>query len=238
MEVLSTTDYKIFKFISSNREVHKAHVQKLLLSIQQKNMLHLNPIIVNSRMQIIDGQHRLAAAKKLKLPIFYQVADVTNSDISVLNTNKKNWVLTDYLNFWHGEGRAEYKKVSKFITQHPQTPLTVTLVILTGLKHSAGYLNDFRNGNYICEGYDEGIKFIEQVKLLEEFGDFVFSSTFLRAFMRIYRQESFNIDRFIKQVQKQPRSFVVCISEKQYIEMFTELYNYEISEKNRVYFRK
>ena len=55
-----TNKYDLFKRIESNREVNPAHLKKIEKSISEKNFLHLYPIIVNERMEIIDGQHRLS----------------------------------------------------------------------------------------------------------------------------------------------------------------------------------
>lgn len=61
MQIYKTKDYTSFRAIVSNREVNKAHVKKLAASIRKKNLLYIRPVIVNDRMEIIDGQHRVAA---------------------------------------------------------------------------------------------------------------------------------------------------------------------------------
>ena len=96
-----TTDYSLFKDVSSNRDVDRKHVKKLVNSIREKNLLEVNPIIVNEKLEVLDGQHRLEAAKQLKVPIYYVISsDVTHNDISRLNSNKKNWLLMDYINYY------------------------------------------------------------------------------------------------------------------------------------------
>ena len=70
--IVKTTDYSIFKKINGNRGISHSHVTKLTAAIARRNLLQLFPIIVNEKMEIVDGQHRLWAAKRLKLPIYYE----------------------------------------------------------------------------------------------------------------------------------------------------------------------
>ena len=55
MEILKTKDYDLFKEINSNREVDQRHVRSLVAAIEQKNLLHVNPIVCNAGMEVIDG---------------------------------------------------------------------------------------------------------------------------------------------------------------------------------------
>src|SRR5690606_774965 len=79
-----TTDYSIFGEIESNREVDLRHVRKLMKAIEKRNLLHLNPIIVDEQNRVIEGQHRLEAAKQLQVPIYYITDNTVNkSDIEI-----------------------------------------------------------------------------------------------------------------------------------------------------------
>ena len=97
---IETSDYSIFKKHESNRVINELALRKLINSIKSKNMLELRPILVDSQMRVIDGQHRLEAAKALRVPIFYLMKKESESlDIILLNTQKR-WSIEDYLNFF------------------------------------------------------------------------------------------------------------------------------------------
>ena len=226
-KILSTKDYSIFKNVTSNREVSQSHVKSLVKAIRKKNLLPINPIIVSSKFEVIDGQHRLEVAKLLDLEIFYTVSDnITHDDISVLNTNKKNWSLTDYLNFWAIEKKEEYIKVTNFLNKFPLFPLTVAVQILADLGSHGGLLPAFREGTYRVISFEDGCKFAEAVKKLHEHGAFVYHSSFVRAFMTVFSNDAFVLESLIKGIEKQPRSFCRCVGEKQYLEMLEEIYNH------------
>ena len=66
-------------------------------------------------MHIIDGQHRLEAAKKLGFPIFYEVQqDLKHEDMFILNKNQKNWGAKDYINYYCEQNYPEYVKLASF----------------------------------------------------------------------------------------------------------------------------
>lgn len=146
MQILSTTDYSIFKSIEANRDILPGHVSNLVDKIQKRNLLDVNPMLLTSDLFIIDGQHRLEAARLLGVPIYYVISDrLTTQDISILNTSKKLWKLTDYLNFYMISGKEEYKKLSKFLNQNPEIPLTTAIGMLSD---DSKPLPSFKEGNF------------------------------------------------------------------------------------------
>ncbi len=62
--VYKTFDLEQFKPLHGNRQVNFAHVKRLVDSIKDNGYL-LNPITVNKNNEVIDGQHRLEAAKQI-----------------------------------------------------------------------------------------------------------------------------------------------------------------------------
>lgn len=99
-KIESTKDYEKFKFILGNRSVLRTHVNNLIESISQCNLLHVNPIIVNENFHVIDGQHRLLAAKQLDIEIYYMIIESGDSELNQihhLNKHSKNWSTKEYV---------------------------------------------------------------------------------------------------------------------------------------------
>src|ERR1700742_2697053 len=98
--IKSTNDYTIFKKSPSNRDIEDPHVRSIMASISIKDMLHLRPILVNSNMEVLDGQHRLEAARRLNAKIYYQIETKSeDADIILLNAHQKNWKTECYFNY-------------------------------------------------------------------------------------------------------------------------------------------
>ncbi|MBC8147318.1 MAG: ParB N-terminal domain-containing protein, partial [Bacteroidetes bacterium] len=68
-KIYKTKNYEKFKFMVGNRPINSAHTAKLIESIKGKYLF--NPIIINEKWEIIDGQHRFEAIKQLNLPLYF-----------------------------------------------------------------------------------------------------------------------------------------------------------------------
>ena len=71
-KVYKTNDLSIFKQIGGNRVPNLQHIKRLSQSISVYGM-KCNPILVNEQMEVIDGQHRLAAAKEANSFVYFVV---------------------------------------------------------------------------------------------------------------------------------------------------------------------
>lgn len=123
MQIKSTTNYDQFKVIKGNRNINKRHLTTLTLSIVKENLLEFNPIIVNEKMEVIDGQHRLEVAKANKLPIFYMVNPTADIHTVVRqNSVSKQWNLQDYINSFVTLGKENYIYLQEFMDNYELPP--------------------------------------------------------------------------------------------------------------------
>ena len=98
MKIQKTQDYTLFRRIKGNRNVSQPHVKRLLEAIKNDpKTITYNPIVVNSKMEVIDGQHRLEAIKKVDLPVYYIIVDDLRLEtVQKLNSGSKMWSPMDY----------------------------------------------------------------------------------------------------------------------------------------------
>ena len=115
-KIQQTEDYSSFKRINGNRTINKAQVSKLFASLGgNPELAAAVPIIVNDKMQIIDGQHRFEALKKLGLPIHYaQVNGLGLGDVQIVNSATKIWTPLDYAKSFSELGIKDYDVYLEF----------------------------------------------------------------------------------------------------------------------------
>ena len=115
-QIKNTRDYSLFKSITGNRDLNKSHVKRLLLIFGERpQKLQWVPILVNENHEVIDGQHRLEAAKKLEVPVYYRVIKgLTLEDCQALNSNSKMWTPNDYARAYCANGVDAYCKYLEF----------------------------------------------------------------------------------------------------------------------------
>lgn len=114
-----TRDYAKFVFHEKNRMVNDAHVNELVRSIKKNNLLFCQPILVNSKYEVIDGQHRLKAAIELDERIYYIIKPgLTIEDAIALNINTKNWGYKDYMDHWIAQGNENYVYFKQYLEKY------------------------------------------------------------------------------------------------------------------------
>jgi len=137
--IQKTTEYEKFTFINGNRTLNPAHLSRLAMSIAKKNMLEQNPIIVNKKLEVIDGQHRLFVCQQSKLPVYYVVVDDAGIDeIMELNTNVRKWSLPDYIDSQVVVGNRQIQWFKNFCDDYGLAP-TAGMILVTGSSfHASG----------------------------------------------------------------------------------------------------
>jgi hypothetical protein len=116
-EVKSTRDYKIFRTIKGNRAIVHANINRITKSIMGMNLLNIFPVVVNERMEVIDGQHRLQVAKQLELEVFYKVVPgLTIKDVIAINSAQKEWKLSDYLECYCKLEDSNYTRLKNLLS--------------------------------------------------------------------------------------------------------------------------
>lgn len=142
------TDYSKFKYLLGNRNLTETRKKKIMNSIKKVGYV-MNPIIVNEKMEIIDGQGRHAACKELGLPIYYVVAEGASTDECInLNIGQTNWGITDYVKFYADGGNENYKQLMQLINTYPEIMPAHIVGISHGTLVHGGRASDLRNGNF------------------------------------------------------------------------------------------
>jgi hypothetical protein len=229
-----TTDYSIFSLRLDNRPTMETHTKRIVKSIQNKNMLHLRPISVNEDMEVIDGQYRLEAAKRLGVPIYYEIIEEYEiKDVLDLNVLKM-WNTTDYLNYFCQHNIEPYIKLKKFLEE---TGCSISqLFSLIGVKSSFKY-EQFRTGKYIFDlgENSETIKKIENLKAVMRSicgSDKFFNSVRLfKSLCRIVNHEDYLEEKMVANMHRLSDKIGPRATEKQYLKTFVEIYNYRNNNK-------
>lgn len=118
METLTTTDYSIFKRLSGNRDVTETRCQQIMRSIETVGWIS-NPILVNEKMEVIDGQGRLEALRRMHLPVEYRIVKGANiSHCRAMNDVNKPWYSKEFIQSYAETGDEGYKMLWQCMTQY------------------------------------------------------------------------------------------------------------------------
>ena len=116
-EMFRTTDYEGFKRVIGNRRVMEERVTKILASIDKIGYIPI-PLIVNEKMEVIDGQGRLEACKRRGLPVNFIIKPgLRIQDCITMNINVTPWNLTDFILCYAEMGNESYKLMVKLLQE-------------------------------------------------------------------------------------------------------------------------
>lgn len=237
--ILKTKEYDMFIKHENNRAIDPGNLKKISFSIQSNNLLEFRPILVDSDMCVIDGQHRLEAAKSLGVDIYYQISDSSKcEDIILLNANQKNWTAEDYVNYWTNKGNLNYKKLKEF-SENNKIPLAQVLKYLitaSGIDRS----KTLKTGLFIFpneEKIEEINKYLGNLetilKVLQRYlitNKKLASSRNLRlSLMAILKNPNLNIDTLIDKISYKAESIRSCTTVQAYYCLFRDIYNWRNS---------
>lgn len=234
----STTDYSIFKKHPNNRELVESNLKKIQGSIEAKNLLSIRPILVNKKMQVIDGQHRLEVAKRMHIEIHYQIEEHLNhEDIHFINIQKA-WALEDYFNYFLSLGKEEYIKMDRFIKEQC-IPFKHALLYLS---LSGGSSNArVRAGTFTfptMKNVEKAIfkkQFIDKIiSLLSEnkmgYTKFVESKKFQEALLFVLNNEDVDPSELLRKIELNLSKIFPCSRKEEYFIIFKNIYNFKRKE--------
>lgn len=152
---MKTRDYNKFKFSKNNREIKHSSVEKLKASMKEHGFISGRPVLVTSDNIVIDGQHRLIAAKELDIEMHYEVIDGDYMKKMIeLNSTQTNWTLTDYIKSYASLNIECYRKLLRFQEKYKLgMSVSIALCINNKIKTS-----DIRLGKqFVINEYAEDI---------------------------------------------------------------------------------
>lgn len=245
-----TEDYSRFKYLKKNREVSSAHVSKLVNSIKIKNLMRDLPIIVNQNMEILDGQNRFEALKILKLPVYYKFAiDMSDNDISLINSMSKRWTLEDYLHQYSSNGKDSYIKLSEFMRWSNLSSVNLALKIIKCQKNFTDYkggigangqtADAFKVGNFVYPENDDIQK--QYVICLKDLSKFThrknpFDRSLVISLDQMQNTKGFDYDRLISKLEQYPLG--IYNDANSLIENFERAYNYNVAHNKKLLFKR
>lgn len=245
--VYKTNDLSIFKQIKGNRPPNPQHIRRLSSSIKSNGMLQ-NPIIVNSKMEVIDGQHRLLAAKDASSDVYYIVLNnYEMKEVQILNLNQKNWTSKDFMYAYAEMGVESYIKLRDFVNKNKCFNITdcIALCSNTSSASSSSISHRFRKGKErevkLKEVFQEGTwkgkdfglaqEWSDKIKLCKDYYSGYNKSTFVKTMTNLMRKDVFDFFEFLNKLKSQQDKMIDASNIGQCTLLIEDIYNYRRREK-------
>lgn len=223
-----TTEYDVFRRMPGNRAVSENHVRNLMNAMRENDLF--TPILVNQNFEVVDGQHRLEARKRLGLPVpYYWTEGLALPEVQRLNSTQKGWVNDDYVEAYIELGNQNYITYKWFRSKY-SLPHIPTVWLLTGGDHHR-VSEKFKCGDFKVRDL-EGAK--EKASMLAELAPH-FShwkdAPFVKAFLICLNRTGFEFTVLLHRVKQNPTMLKPCTTMDGYMLLIEEVYNYRSTKK-------
>ena len=232
-----TSNYGMFGFLKQNRPIDDKKVEELVESIKQCNLLHLRPINVTNKLEVIDGQHRLKAAERLRVPIYYTKSEVRGSGTEeiILLQIQNRWGHKDFIHCFAEDGNENYIKLSKFMEKHHLSTKQV-LILLDFNTRDKKSIQALKQGKF--EFPKDEKKYVERLNNYNIFCEFIRNKSAERfnfkscvgvsnAFFKMCNIEEMDFEILMKKLALRLDRVKKCVSSMEYFKMFISIYNYK-----------
>lgn len=243
--ILFTSNLSMFKFSEANRVYDtpesKNRIRRIAESMKSDGLLP-HPIVVTSKMIVVDGQHRVKAAEIAGKGVYYLVDDtIANTAKSIFNAAKKYnrdakvWSKADYIHGLSVQGNENYKILEEFSKKYPMFSLTERLYLLMNTGTKSVGKHDFADGKFKIENLQKAEEWANNLLRVRPFFEKGYNkSNFVRTMLTILeKKQDFNFDEFIRKLELRPGSIYLCGDKRSYASMIEDIYNYrrKINEK-------
>ncbi|NBW22291.1 MAG: hypothetical protein EBR82_81500 [Caulobacteraceae bacterium] len=244
LQMHSTYDLSVFKILDGNRNINLGNVERLIKSIEENGFLKM-PIIVNQNYEVIDGQHRLEAAKKLNSIIYY--LKVNNYDLNtaiVLNRNQSNWSIADYIRSYCDLGYKDYIQLQQFIEENKDFTITICAELTTvgdaTYLYNKGILNsDFlRKGLYKFDINNKAEYIFNALRKIKAIIPESSTLSYCRAIRTCIKNNDFDLNIFVKKALNYPDQYRKSNTVSVIIANIEHIYNYRNQGKSRIILQK
>ena len=238
-QVYETYNYSKFRKLEFNRSVLKDRKEKLMASFRAGEVM--NPIVVNEKDEIIDGQGRFEARKELGLPIQYVIAQGANiDDCRRMNQYNSKWSTADWVT-----SHAESGNQNFVILRDVNSEVGLGYVKILRLCNKSG---GGRTGTSITEGTliftqkdaDTVRKVVGLGKEIVE--ALVFTSEINAAFYTavkvVCETPGYKHEKMLNNCRNCRSTYNQMAGLESQLKEFSRIYNYRAATKDKLYFER
>ncbi len=238
--IKSTKDYGIFKRALGNRAVSEDNVKRLAKSIGENHLASIG--IVNSKNEVIDGQHRLEVCKLLGIPFNYIVMeDYGIEEVHILNANGSNWNNDDYIKQFaerFRNGEVIFKNYERVLETSENMDVDLQVAIVIGNNGHRNGSQPIRDGLLTFTATDDELldNAEDHADLFNIIGKRLLSKSFFSAYLLVKHSNSnFKTASFQRKVKRALEDIADCKNTvPAFIDLVEDIYNYKISDANRI----
>jgi len=233
-EIKTSDDHDRFLPHGQQRVIKPGQVKRIISSMKSHGFISAYPISVyrdGDKFRIIDGHHRHAAARSLKIPIhFVMLTKEMEGSLGDVN-NGKPWTCLDWARKWALEGKPDFIRLAKYTDRG--IPLCVAATLLKGNSASSagGTRNSLEDGTFTIVSTDQIEALLNVKDQLEGLCPAISSRAFMEAFSMCWLVDHFDIKQLKSRITANPHMLVKTANRQQMLDLLEKIYNHHSGTK-------
>jgi len=235
--VTSTKNYGLFHSNTKNRPVDVSKRRDLRESMTKYGYIPAYPIHCvreNSKLTVIDGQHRLAIAQELNLPVSYMVCDDADVNIPALAKTQRVWKCCDYAGSFAAQGKAAYQELIDFAVQH-NLPLSTSLSILSdqggSINATSNTARKYKNGEFVVKNRGQADRVARLYAAMSTYAPQIKTRFFIAALWAVCCVPGLDEERLVSGARRCPENLIKYGNRDAYLTMLEHIYNFGRTKK-------
>jgi hypothetical protein len=230
-----TKDLSVFVHHQHQQPMAASHVRRVALSMAKHGYWSSKPIgcVRNgSKLTVIDGHHRLAAAQQLGIGVYCVVEEPGRADdIGDENYIVRTWSNTSFAKMYAKRGNPHYIELIRYAEDF-SIPMSTAASLLRGEAGHSGNAGVFvRAGTFKVKTRDSMKMVVSFIQGLGVACPVIKTKVFIDALSILLFVEEFDAHTLYRRMETNPLLLVKCSDRDQMLQQIEEVYNFRTREK-------
>lgn len=227
--IYQTSNYRLFSYTNENRPVKLNGAKRKLLrrSLQAYGWLPAYPMLCareGGKIVVKDGQHRLALAEELGIPVLY-VIDNTPIKIEEINNAQTGWVVGDYAGSFAARGNQNYVELLDFARRHC-LPISTCVGLLGNQVVERNLMDHFKAGTFKVKSRQLAERVANLYVGIGAYNKAIKCKFFASALFAVCLVPGLDDKRLLAGAAKHPEMLMKYGSRDGFLDMLERLYNF------------
>lgn len=232
-----TKSYALFVANDEQRPIHPPHVKILADSMKAFGYFPDKPIRCykqGNKLVVVDGHHRLAAAKSIGIQVCYMVMDKDCQRGMIATGEQKQWSSEDCVRLYALRGLPDYVELQQY-GEH--MPISLAASLLSGESAAAGnQRRTMRNGTFRIKTRIHANIVVSIIKELGDKNDALRSRSFIDAISKCLLTPEFDLEQFKMRLRQNISMLEKTSNSGQMLKLIEDIYNFRSGKKIPVAF--
>lgn len=237
-KIYQTKEYDKFLIYDWNRAIDKQTLNKIHKSVLEHGW-KVEPIIVNEKYGIIDGQHRYTYAKEHDLPVYYIVIKgLTKEDCQIMNSVRTSWRCLDYVNFYAMQGNKNYIFLKALDNMFDNFGLPIIVYAINSRAYGAQVSKTLQSGAFKCstEEYNNAVDILNYLNNLNDYIKKIAGrkTQLCMAITFCYNLPTVDKDRLAQKIAENCNTMSAIVDMETALKEVERVYNYNMKQKSKI----